>query len=121
MQTVENVNQWIKLALEDKLLQFASFLSHMSKDLRLGGLTGIYLLIKNNDVGDEIKRVIVEEIYATLAEYTEQEELFIICSLETIGLIGPNERSLSRMGIIRNLLLDPALKRLQDNCFCTMM
>ena len=84
----------------------------MRKDLRLGGLTGIYLLIKNNDVCDEIKRVIVEEVFTTLSEYDTQEELFLVCALETIGLIGPNDRSFARLGIIKNLLLEPSLKKL---------
>ena len=52
------------MSTEDKLLQFTSFLSHMRKDLRLGGLTGIYLLVKNNELGEEIKRVLVEEIFS---------------------------------------------------------
>jgi hypothetical protein len=41
----------------------------MRKDLRLGGVIGIYLLVKNNQLGDEIKKVIVEEIFTTLTEY----------------------------------------------------
>ena len=64
MAGIGEVTSWLNLSFEDKLLQFASFLSHMRKDLRLGGLTGIYLLLKNNQVGEEIKRVIVEEIFS---------------------------------------------------------
>jgi hypothetical protein len=43
----------------------------MRKDLRLGGLIGIYMLMKGNlnQIGDEIKRVIIEELFTTLAEY----------------------------------------------------
>jgi hypothetical protein len=43
----------------------------MRKDLRLGGLIGIYLLLKStqNSIGDEIKRVITEELFTTLTEY----------------------------------------------------
>ena len=41
----------------------------MRKDLRLGGLIGIFLLFKNNLIGEEIKRVIVEELFTTLTEY----------------------------------------------------
>ncbi len=43
----------------------------MRKDLRLGGLVGIYLLLKNNlqAVGEEIRRVIVEELFTTIGEY----------------------------------------------------
>lgn len=35
----------------------------------------------------------------------------MLCALEVIGLIGPNERSLSRIGIIKGLLCEPTLKR----------
>ena len=60
----------MRLTIEDKLLQFTSFLANMRKDLRLGGLVGIYLIFKNNhhQIGDEIKKVIVEELLNTLQE-----------------------------------------------------
>lgn len=78
------------------MLQFASFLSNMRKDLRLGGIVGTYLILKNNQmqIGDEIKRVIIEELFTTLQEYQTQEEIYMLCALEVIGLIGPHEKSL---------------------------
>jgi hypothetical protein len=41
----------------------------MRKDLRLGGLVGIYLILKNNQPGDDIVRVVLEELFTTLEEY----------------------------------------------------
>lgn len=43
----------------------------MRKDLRLGGLVGVYLILKGNAIyiGEEIKRVIIEELFTTLSEY----------------------------------------------------
>ena len=43
----------------------------MRKDLRLGGLVGVYMVLKSNlnAIGDEIKRVIVEELFTTLSEF----------------------------------------------------
>jgi hypothetical protein len=43
----------------------------MRKDLRLGGVVGVYLIFKNNimQIGEEIKRVILEELFTTLSEY----------------------------------------------------
>lgn len=43
----------------------------MRKDLRLGGLVGVYLILKKNlnFIGEEIKRVIIEELFTTLSEY----------------------------------------------------
>jgi hypothetical protein len=52
-----SMDNWMKLGVEDKLLQFTSYLSNMRKDLRLGGLVGIYILFKNNQeqTGDQIR------------------------------------------------------------------
>lgn len=43
----------------------------MRKDLRLGGLVGVYIVFKNNmsQVSEDIKSVIIEEIFTTLSEY----------------------------------------------------
>jgi hypothetical protein len=114
MQTLGGFDQWMRLSLEDKLLQFASFLSNMRKDLRLGGLIGVYQIFKNNlmQIGDEIKRVIVEEIFTTMSEYETQEHIYMVCALEIIGFLGPSDRSLQRIGIIKGLLCEPTLKRL---------
>lgn len=43
----------------------------MRKDLRLGGIVGAYICYKNNanQIGEDIKRVVVDEIYTTLQEF----------------------------------------------------
>lgn len=43
-----NTDMWLQLSVDDKLLQFASFLSHMRKDYRLGAIVGVYIIFKNN-------------------------------------------------------------------------
>ena len=63
-------------------------------------------------IGDEIQRVIIEELFTTLSEYETQEDLYIICALEIIGMLGPTDRTLSRMGIVKGLMCEPSLKRL---------
>jgi hypothetical protein len=42
----------------------------MRKDLKLGGLVGIYLIFKNQGqmIGEDIKRVIIEELFTTLQD-----------------------------------------------------
>lgn len=67
---------WMRLNIEDKLLQFTSFLANMRKDLKLGGLVGIYLVFKNQGhmIGEEIKRVILEELFTTLQDSFENQE-----------------------------------------------
>lgn len=36
----------------------------------------------------------------------------MMSALEVIGLIGPNDRSIARIGIIKGLMCEPTLKRL---------
>jgi hypothetical protein len=86
----------------------------MRKDLRLGGLVGIYLIIKNEQmaIGDEIKKVVMEEIFSAIQDFESQEEVFIMCALEIIGFVGPNERSSVHIGVINGLLCEPTLRRL---------
>lgn len=80
----------------------------MRKDLRLGGITGIYVLYKNNEdmIGDEIKRVITEEVFASLQEFETQEHVFMVSALEVVSLIGPSERSYQRIGVIKALMCE---------------
>jgi hypothetical protein len=68
VQNLGGFDNWMKLGIDDKLLQFTSFLSNMRKDLRLGGITGIYILYKNNLslISEEIRRVIIEEVFTTI-------------------------------------------------------
>ena len=91
----ENINKWIQMTVQDKLLQFASMLQNMRKDLRLGGLVGIYQLLRadQGDLRDDIFNVIVEELFTAIADYESQEQVFLAAALEVIGLIGPNQRS----------------------------
>ena len=46
-----NTDMWLQLTIDDKLLQFASFLSHMRKDYRLGAIVGVYCLFKSQASG----------------------------------------------------------------------
>jgi hypothetical protein len=48
LTSLGSMQKWQQFTIDDKLLQFASFLSNMRKDLRLGGLVGIFLLVRNN-------------------------------------------------------------------------
>lgn len=50
-------------------------LSNMRKDLRLGGLVGIYQLLRseNGELSDDILNVIIEEIFTAIADYEGQE------------------------------------------------
>ena len=116
-----NTDRWLSLSIDDKLLQFASFLSHMRKDYRLGAIVGVYILFKNNSpkqdqsyradekrIGAEITRVIIEEVFSSLTEFKNQDPLLIQCELEVIGLFGTNDELASphRLNVLMNLLQD---------------
>ena len=65
------IQQWVTLTFQDKLLQFTSMLQNMRKDLRLGGLIGIYQLIRGDtsELQEDILNVIIEEVFLALADY----------------------------------------------------
>ena len=83
------------MTLQDKLLQFASMLQNMRKDLRLGGLVGIYQLLRGDqpELKEDILNVLIEELFTAIADYEAQEQVFLAAALEVIGFIGPNHRS----------------------------
>ena len=87
-------------------------MTHMRKDFRLGGIIGISLLLNNSEVGEEITRVITEEIFGCIQNFEHQEELFIACALELIGNIGPNDKILARLNILKSLLCESKLRPL---------
>ena len=97
------LSQWLQLTYQDKLLQFTSMLQNVRKDLRLGGLIGIYQLMRGDtsELQDDILNVIIEEVFLALADYEAQEMIFLACALEVIGFIGPNEKSFERIQVIR--------------------
>jgi len=98
-----DLDSWLALNLVDKVLQFASLLQHMRKDIRLGGLVGIFQLIKgqiDKGIREDVQNVVLEEIFLTLEDADQQEPVFLAAALEIIGLFGPNERSLSKLSII---------------------
>ena len=71
----------------------------MRKDLRLGGLVGIYQLIRGDtsELQEDILNVIIEEVFLSIADYEAQEMVFLASALEVIGFIGPNDKSLERV------------------------
>jgi hypothetical protein len=50
--------------------------------------------------------VVVEEIFLTLEDADQQELVFLAAALEIIGMFGPNERAISRISVIKQLLCD---------------
>ena len=70
----------------------------MRRDLRLGGLIGINLLLKSNVTPEseeyecgvfsqDILNVIVEELFQVIIDFEKQEQIFIASALEVLGSI----------------------------------
>jgi hypothetical protein len=48
LQFGNSYEKWDGLRFEEKLLQFTSLLQHVRKDIRLGGVVGMYQLLSSN-------------------------------------------------------------------------
>lgn len=72
---------------------------------------GVYILVKNRNqafIGEEISRVILEEIFTSLADCKNLDTLLIKCELEVACLMTAvtDVKSAQRLGVLRNLLQD---------------
>lgn len=45
----------------------------------------------------------------------------MVSALETIALIGPNDKSLSKINVLKALMCEPSQRGLQLACFCTLI
>lgn len=56
-----------------------------------------------------MRNTIAEELFSSLKEYQNQEQIFVVAALEVLGLVGPCQSSLDRLQTIKNILVDPDL------------
>lgn len=80
----------------------------------------------NGAIGQEITKVIIEEVFASLTEFKNQDPLLIKCELEVIGLFGVHQdlRQSGRLQVLKNLLTDPnaiTKHKLVPNIIATMI
>lgn len=80
----------------------------------------------NGVIGKEITKVIIEEVFASLTEFKNQDPLLIKCELEVIGMFGLHQdlRQSGRLQIIKNLLQDQNMitkHKLVPNILATMI
>lgn len=106
---VKDLSKWLKLKVTEKILQFTSLLSHMRKDIKLGGVICLHQILKAAapEITEEAKTIIIEEIFLSLADYANQEQIFIAACLEVIGLLGPCRQSISKIELIKSIMCDP--------------
>jgi hypothetical protein len=96
------------------------------KDIRLGGVVGMYQLLSSRlvsvaDISSHISNVVVEELFTTLASFEQQETLYLVAVLELIGYLGPSDRSIMRLPVLKSMVSEPALEHVQKNVICTML
>jgi hypothetical protein len=95
----------------------------MRKDIKLGGVICLYQILKAaaSEITEEAKTVIIDELFMSLADYTNQEQIYIAACLEVIGLLGPCQQSISKIGTIKAIICDPLMYDMQTNTLCALL
>ena len=57
----------------------------------------------------------------SLADYANQEQIYIVACLEVIGLLGPCYQSISKMATIKAIICDPEMFDMQTNALCALL
>ena len=116
-------NIFNELDLNDKIKKLLELSNDESKNIRLGSLVCLYLLIKNNfnSLDEKIKINIMTIIISLLQSYEKQDELFLLSCLEICTLFGPHEILLENFGVICMFLTDFNFPKLQLASFHCLM
>ena len=111
------------LDLNGKINKLLELANDESKNIRLGSLVCLYLLIKNNfnSLDENNKNNIITEIISLLQSYEKQDELFLLSCLEICTLFGPHEILLENFGVICMFLTDFNFPKLQLASFHCLM
>jgi len=106
---VKDLSRWLKLSATEKILQFTSLLSHMRKDIKLGGVICLHQILKAaaSEITEEAKTIIIDELFLSLTDYANQEQIYITACLEVVGLLGPCKQSISKIALIKSIVCDP--------------
>ena len=111
------------LDLNGKINKLLELTNDESKNIRLGSLVCLYLLIKINfnSLDENNKNNIITEIISLLQSYEKQDELFLLSCLEICTLFGPHEILLENFGVICMFLTDFNFPKLQLASFHCLM
>ena len=111
------------LDLNGKINKLLKMTNDQYKNIRLGSLVCLYLLIKNNFkfLDEDNKNNILTEIILLLQSYEGQDELFLLSCLEICTLFGPNEILFQNYGVICMFLTDFNFPKLQLASFHCLM
>ena len=116
-------NIFSELDLNGKINKLLELTKEESKNIRLGSLVCLYLLIKKNfNILDENNKInILSEIITLLQSYEKQDEIFLLSCLEICTLFGPNDILLENFGVICMFLTDFNFPKLQLASFHCLM
>ena len=111
------------LDLNGKINKLLELTNDETKNIRLGSLVCLYLLIKNNfnSLDENNKNNIITEIISLLQSYEKQDELFLLSCSEICTLFGPHEILLENFGVICMFLTDFNFPKLQLASFHCLM
>ena len=111
------------LDLNGKINKLLELTNDETKNIRLGSLVCLYLLIKINfnSLDENNKNNIITEIISLLQSYEKQDELFLLSCLEICTLFGPHEILLENFGVICMFLTDFNFPKLQLASFHCLM
>ena len=97
----------LRMGPEDFLLKMTPCISSMRKDIRVGGVLGIYHLLYSNP-GLNINQRILDQVILTIITqltYSEsQDETFLICSVELLTLLGKSETATDAIPILKSII-----------------
>ena len=116
-------NIFNEIDLNTKINKLLELTNDEAKNIRLGSLVCLYLLIKNNfnSLDENSKNNIITVILSLLQSYEKQDELFLLSCLEICTLFGPHEILLENFGVICMFLTDFNFPKLQLASFHCLM
>ncbi len=92
--------------LDEQVIKLSGCISNMRKDVRLGGVVGVYIMWRTfpTETTPLVVDHVLQTIYTQLIHYESQDVAFLLAALELIGFFGINEISCSSVSIIRAIL-----------------
>jgi len=112
------------MSAEDHAIAFSGCINNVRRDVRLGGVLGVYLIwrVFPNEISAEVYDHILQNLFTQLIHCESQEEIFLVTALELIGFLGPNEISCNSVSIIRAILFNSENgSNLQTTCINTLV
>ena len=111
------------LSLNEKIEKLIQLTTDERRSARLGAVVALYLICKkySNEIDEEHKGLIIENIVSLLQTYEKQEELFLVACLEICSLYGYCDILIENIGLICMFITDFNFPKLQKATFYCLM